>query len=174
MNVVLDSHFVRVPASGFALFFSIFELTRRAALRAKSSTYSLMQTSEARASAGEPLRRHAPRTAHALTLVSGGALAGLAYEVACRPWDVARKAVHIDRVASSVAQTHSVMEILSRKVREDGLLSFFHDPHHVTPHEDMKLTPLRRRLYSASRTLARVGPWGIGFLVWEAFGPGIS
>ena len=83
--------------------------------------------------------------------------------------------MHIDRVASADARAHSVVEILSRSLREDGLLSFFRDPHHhAISSEDMDLSPLRRRLYSASRTLARVGPWGIGFLVWEAFGPGIS
>ena len=160
---------------GFAIFFSIFELTRRAAIRVKSATQTMMQSTEARRSIDEPLRRHAPRTAHAVTLVSGGAFAGLAYEIACRPWDVARKIVHIDRVASSDTRAHSVVEILSRRLREDGLISFFRDPHHhPVPNEDMGLSPLRRRLYSASRTLARVGPWGIGFLVWEAFGPGIS
>ena len=67
------------------------------------------------------------------------------------------------------------METLCRRLREDGLLSFFRDPHHnAVPNDEAHLSPLRRRLYSASRTLARVGPWGIGFLVWEAFGPGIS
>ncbi|KAH9842717.1 uncharacterized protein C8Q71DRAFT_734085 [Rhodofomes roseus] len=158
---------------GFALFFSIFEITRRAALRAKKVTYRLTQSSEARRSTSEPLRKHAPRTAHAITLVTGGALAGLAYEMICRPWDVARKVVHTDRVASS-SQKHSALKILSQKLRQDGLLSFFRDPHHVASHEGMSMTPLRRRLYSTSRTVARVGPWGVGFLVWEAFGPGIS
>lgn len=134
-----------------------------------------MQSSEARRSIDEPLRRHAPRIAHAITLVSGGAFAGLAYEITCRPWDVARKVVHVDGVAASDARAHSVVEILSHRLRGDGLLSFFRNPHHHTvPDQDINLSPLRRRLYSASRTLARVGPWGIGFLVWEAFGPGIS
>ncbi|KAH9934686.1 uncharacterized protein B0H18DRAFT_977706 [Fomitopsis serialis] len=158
---------------GFALFFSIFEVTRRAAIKAKAATYRLTQTSEVRQSTSEPLRRHAPRTAHAVTLVTGGAFAGLAYEVACRPWDVARKVVHIDRVASP-SPKHSAVEIVLQRLRQDGPLSFFRDPYYVPPHEDTSLTPLRRRLYSASRTLARVGPWGVGFLAWEAFGPGIS
>ncbi|KAI0732093.1 hypothetical protein C8Q72DRAFT_818935 [Fomitopsis betulina] len=160
---------------GFAIFFSIFELTRRTATRVKSATQTVMQSSEARRSIDEPLRRHAPRIAHAITLVSGGAFAGLAYEITCRPWDVARKVVHVDGVAASDARAHSVVEILSHRLRGDGLLSFFRNPHHHTvPDQDINLSPLRRRLYSASRTLARVGPWGIGFLVWEAFGPGIS
>jgi len=121
----------------------------------------------------DSLRRHVPRVVHATTLVTGGAFAGLAYELTCRPWDVARKAVHVDRVRS-VSERHSVTVILLRKLQEDGLCSYFKDPNHVPHHEDLSTSLLRRRIYSASRTLARVGPWGIGFLVWEAFGPGIS
>jgi hypothetical protein len=30
------------------------------------------------------------------------------------------------------------------------------------------------RMYPFLRTLGRVGPWGVGFLVWEAYGPGIE
>jgi hypothetical protein len=31
----------------------------------------------------------------------------------------------------------------------------------------------RARLMGTARVLARVGPWGIGFLAWEMYGPGL-
>ncbi|CCL99327.1 uncharacterized protein FIBRA_01345 [Fibroporia radiculosa] len=158
---------------GFAVFFSIFELTRRAATETKTMTQDMISSSEAQNQVPGHLRSQIPRVAHATTLVTGGAIAGLAYEVVSRPWDMARKAVHIGRLAP-VSERHSVAMILVRRLREDGLKSFFEDTAHAIHHEDSSLSPLRRRLHSASRTLARVGPWGIGFLVWEAFGPGLS
>lgn len=157
--------------AGFAVFFSLFEITRGVAAKTRSASQEIVSSSSNRTS--ESLRRHVPRLVHATTLVAGGAIAGLAYELTCRPWDMARKAVHVDRL-SSTSERHSLVVILLRKLREDGLLSYFKDPNHVSHHEDLSTPLLRRRLYSASRTLARVGPWGIGFLVWEAFGPGIS
>ena len=117
------------------------------------------------------VRRHTPRVVHATTLVTGGAIAGLAYEMVCRPWDAARKAVHIDRLAPAHDQ-HSIPAILLRQAREQGVLSFFKNPVYVA--HDASTSPMRRRANAALRTLGRVGPWGVGFLVWEAFGPGIS
>ncbi|OCH86558.1 hypothetical protein OBBRIDRAFT_761133 [Obba rivulosa] len=153
---------------GFAVFFAIFDLTRRAALEMKTTVQSLVQKPDTQDSS---LRRHAPRIAHASTLVAGGVMAGLAYEVACRPWDAARKAVHIHQVTSS-SQKHSIVAILLQRIRQEGVLSYFRNPTHGS--HDTSVTAIRRRVYSAMRTLARVGPWGAGFLVWEAFGPGIS
>lgn len=98
-------------------------------------------------------------------------MAGLAYELSCRPWDVARKAVHIDRVVSTSGQ-HSALSILMRRVQDEGWLVFFKHP--VTHEHDTRGSLLHRRLHALGRTLARVGPWGIGFLAWEAFGPGLS
>lgn len=110
---------------------------------------------------------------HATTLVSGGVIAGLAYDLSSRPWDAARKAVHIDHVgASAGGRAHSFIHVILHKLQEDGPLSFFRNPAHVT--EDRSIPQLRRTLLAMGRTLARVGPWGIGFLVWEAYGPGIS
>ncbi|KAJ3551531.1 hypothetical protein NM688_g4648 [Phlebia brevispora] len=94
---------------GFAVFFSVFELTRRAAARAKSTSSALVQEGKFGSDAKDRLHRHTPRIVHAITLVTGGAIAGLAYEVCCRPWDAARKAVHVDRVVS--AEHHSVPSI---------------------------------------------------------------
>lgn len=148
---------------GFALFFTIFEFTRRVAQNTKAMA-------EAYTSSGHDAqriprwRKHTPRVVHAITLVSGGAGAGLAYEVASRPWDIARKAVDADRMRSP--QRHPIPLILLRKFRDEGWHSFF-----VNPAQTSHGTS---RGQSALRTLGRVGPWGVGFLVWEAFGPGIS
>lgn len=117
------------------------------------------------------VRKHTPRVVHASTLVAGGAIAGLAYEMASRPWDAMRKAVHHDRLAPPGKQ-HSIAGILLHMAREDGVRAFFANPAHV-PH-DPSASRMRRRLNAALRTLGRVGPWGVGFLVWEAFGPGLS
>ncbi|KAI0934235.1 hypothetical protein AcV5_006146 [Taiwanofungus camphoratus] len=155
---------------GFAVFFSIFELTRRAASKAKAASQDTLQLIH-RDTISDSFRRHVPRIVHATTLVAGGAVAGLAYELTCRPWDIARKTVHIHKL-NCVPERPSISVVLLQKIRDDGLLSYFRDQSHVS-HETSN-SSFRRRLYSAFRTLARVGPWGAGFLVWEAFGPGIS
>ena len=107
---------------------------------------------------------------HAITLVSGGAGAGLAYELVSRPWDVARKAVHIDRLIAG-REHHSIATILTRKLRDEGISSFFENPSPASHSGDTHATPAQRRLHSAIRILGRIGPWGIAFLVWETFGP---
>ncbi|PCH38143.1 hypothetical protein WOLCODRAFT_130711, partial [Wolfiporia cocos MD-104 SS10] len=138
---------------GFAVFFSIFELTRRVAMKTKSASQAIIISLSPGDRSSLSLRKHGPRVVHATTLVAGGAVAGLAYELMCRPWDVARKAVHIDRLGSHGGR-QSIAVILVRKLREDGLLSYFQDSTHVH-HEILSISPLRRRLHSASRTLAR-------------------
>lgn len=153
--------------AGFAIFFSIFEFTRRTATQAKmmAKQHLLNENKEYR-KLSKPLRRNTPRIVHALTLVAGGACAGLAYELASRPFDIARKTVHVDRITVPT-EHHSMTALLLRKVEAEGLTSFFANPH---PTRDGPSSHTRRVL----RTLARVGPWGVGFLVWEAFRPGAS
>ncbi|CDO72885.1 hypothetical protein BN946_scf185002.g70 [Trametes cinnabarina] len=148
---------VGVHNAGFSVFFAIFDVTRRCALAAKTYAQELLeQTSTADKEQGS-LRKHIPRIVHATSLVTGGAIAGLAYEVVCRPWDAARKAVHIDRLSPSGAQ-HSIPKIVSTKIRDDGMLSFFKNPSHV--HHDSGTSPMRRRLNTGLRTLGGVGPSG--------------
>ncbi|KAF8654245.1 hypothetical protein AX16_003766 [Volvariella volvacea WC 439] len=79
---------------GFAAFFTVFEITRRLAVGVKmfSSTLVVSATEE-----NSRLSHQVPRIAHALTLVSGGIAAGLAYEYVSIPWDQARKVVHTER-----------------------------------------------------------------------------
>lgn len=150
------------------MFFTIFELTRRTASQAKDiARQHLLDEAEVDRVRSRPFRRNVPRIVHAATLVVGGACAGLAYELASRPWDIARKTVHIDRVTAPTAH-HSIVVLLLRKVKDEGLSSFFVNPSH--PARDSPSSHTRRVL----RTLARVGPWGVCFLVWEAFRPGAS
>ncbi|KAI8998473.1 hypothetical protein BD414DRAFT_122326 [Trametes punicea] len=156
---------------GFAVFFAIFDITRRCAIEAKTFSQELLEHTPSADKKLGSFRKHTPRIVHATALVTGGAIAGLAYELVCRPWDAARKAVHIDRL-SPVHEQHSVLAIILRRMHEDGVLSFFKNAAHV--HHDPSTSPMRRRMNAALRTLGRVGPWGVGFLVWEAFGPGLS
>ncbi|KAI0093565.1 hypothetical protein BDY19DRAFT_982559 [Irpex rosettiformis] len=152
---------------GFAIFFAQFELTRRLASKVKNAARETL----ARRDRSRHVQSHTPRIVSAITLVTGGAVAGLLYEISCRPWDNARKAVHVDHVVA-LSQQHSVTSILLEKANRDGWTSFFKAPgEHV--HENYSST-LRRRIHTLLRTVARVGPWGVGFLAWEAFGPGLS
>lgn len=152
--------------AGFAIFFTIFEMTRRLAAEVKSITYERVMRRDGHGTA----QNHIPRIANAVTLVTGGAVAGLAYELVCRPWDVARKAMHVDHVLA--IQDHSVASVLIQKARQEGWSSFFRAPGGHA-HETYA-TPAHRRVHTLLRTLGRVGPWGVGFLAWEAFGPGLS
>jgi hypothetical protein len=145
----------------------VFELTRRVATRAKnfSREYTAPDGSH------KSIQNHLPRIVSAVTLVTGGAVAGLAYELSCRPWDNARKAVHVDYVTTTT-ERHSVASILLAKIKRDGWTSVFKAPGgHV---HEVDTSKMRRRVHTVLRTLARVGPWGVGFLAWEAFGPGLS
>jgi hypothetical protein len=116
------------------------------------------------------VRRHTPRVVHALTLVAGGAIAGLAYEMVSRPLDIARRAVYLDRV--NTHGYHSVTRTLLHQVKNEGIFSFFIDP--SAQLKDSTAQVSRPKLYAFLRTLGRVGPWGCGFLVWEAVGPGLA
>ncbi|KAH7889837.1 mitochondrial carrier domain-containing protein [Phlebopus sp. FC_14] len=158
---------------GFAAFFIIFETTRNFAIRIKNETQATLQ--RLRCTDERRYNRHLPRLAHAVTLVGGGALAGLTYEVLCRPWDVARRVVQLEKTLPSHSRNKpSPFPALLRKAKEDGIMGFFRD-HSAVLHDPLEFrSKSRRRIASALRTLARVGPWGVGFLVWEAFGPGLA
>jgi len=148
---------------GFAAFFAIFDITRRVA----TTTQAAVQDITLGVTEGEqPFKRHFPRFVHGITLVTGGVFAGLAYEFVSRPWDLARRAVPLDRGRRSAAL------IIFQKFRDDGAIAFFRDP---SPHTASIHSPNKhRRLRSTLRTLARVGPWGFGFLAWEAFGNSLN
>ena len=86
--------------------------------------------------------------------------AGLAYELTCRPFDIARRAIYLDRIE----KTEPSYRIIQRRIMEDGIKSFFQANIISHPEQPTKWTGMLR-------TIGRVGPWGIGFLVWEAYGP---
>jgi len=158
------------------VFFTIFEVTRHAARELKLYSLGLVQPFKV-ADASRPataIERHLPRVVHGCTLVAGGATAGLAYEVVCRPWDVTRRLAHLEQVEARAAQRprRYLIDSIARKIHDDGLLSFFRGA--AGKEEGTLSSPRYQKLLVAARTLGRVGPWGVAFLVWETFGPGIS
>ncbi|KAL0947418.1 hypothetical protein HGRIS_013530 [Hohenbuehelia grisea] len=155
---------------GFAAFFTIFDVTRRVAANVKTSSQTILDYAESDDSSWQSFKRNFPRTVHGVILVTGGVLAGLAYELVSRPFDAARRAVKVEGVVHSDAN-YSPTSALLQKIRDDGPLSFFRDPS-AAHHEHVSGTRHEyKRLYTVLRTLGRVGPWGVGFLVWEAYGP---
>ncbi|KIM87543.1 hypothetical protein PILCRDRAFT_95783 [Piloderma croceum F 1598] len=158
---------------GFATFFAIFEITRRGASRTKFALQNVIESWKFGGSRTQSVKRHFPRIVHGITLVSGGVIAGIAYEVVSRPFDVARKVVQQDRIAYPRGRSPGMVTVM-QKVRQDGFLVFFRDSFGADHSVKSPGSAGSRRIYAALRTLARVGPWGIGFLVWEAFGPGLS
>ncbi|KAF9458672.1 hypothetical protein BDZ94DRAFT_1313087 [Collybia nuda] len=152
---------------GFAFFFSIFEVTRRVALRAKTTSFVLLNGGGGENIAGERSSFGCvfPRVIHCGALITGGVVAGLAYEIAARPWDVARRTVHLE--AMKTTNSTCAWTIVMHKLQRDGIRSFFEL--HFLAH-DRNTSTTRRKLHGVFRTLGRVGPWGIGFLVWEIYG----
>lgn len=148
--------------TGFAAFFTIFEISRQLANEARVTIRRLPVDDQDK---DDP---HPGRIAYATTLVTGGAVAGLCYELVGRPWDNAR---HLARLSQLAPHDHptTIPQLLLKKLRDDGALSFFRDPH-ALPVPTVYENVWKQRFYTASRTLARVGPWGVGFLVWEAYG----
>jgi hypothetical protein len=159
---------------GFSAFFALFEVTRRVAKELKLYSLELVQPFKvADASRPTAIERHVPRVVHGFTLVAGGATAGLAYEVVCRPWDATRRLAHIEQIQACTAHRprRYLIDSIARKIHDDGLLSFFRDA--AGKEEGTLSSPRNQKLLVAARTLGRVGPWGVAFLVWETFGSGI-
>ncbi|KII88668.1 hypothetical protein PLICRDRAFT_633084 [Plicaturopsis crispa FD-325 SS-3] len=158
---------------GFAAFFTVFEITRRIAVQTREASQGIVAQrftlffgeDETRL---QHIRRHFPRTVYGLTLVTGGVIAGLSYELVSRPFDFARKAIHLETVTHA-PKDRSVIRSMRHLIEEEGVSAFFKDPSVIASGEGK---PSKGR--AALRTLGRVGPWGLGFLVWEAFGPGLS
>ena len=126
-------------------------------------------------------KKTAARTVHGVTLVTGGVVAGLGYEMVCRPFDNTRRLVYLDdqhKRADSMAshkpprpetRIHVVGRVVLEKLNEDGPASFFRNPQ-PTAHAS---TGPNTWVYAGLRTLTRLGPWGVGFLVWEFMGGGL-
>ncbi|KAJ7702306.1 hypothetical protein B0H17DRAFT_1157479 [Mycena rosella] len=155
--------------TGFAAFFAIFEVTRRIALKIKALSQDAMRSVESGSGQGKSFRNHVPQLANGVTLVTGGVVAGLSYEVIGRPWEVARQAVRLRVVTSQ--EYRSPLVLIARKIQQEGFLCLFRDS---TVVNSPPVAGSYRRIYSVLRTLARVGPWGLAFLIFQAYdsGPG--
>jgi len=193
---------INIPL-GFALFFSIFELSRKAASDVASLTVKELETLRGMLPNPKPpsdkARNTASRVAQGVTLVSGGVVAGLGYEVVCRPFDNARRLVYLEDVrrrgvdsSSSDAgappdslgsrrggtkpETRSriVTRVILQKIKKDGVLYFFSNPQQVTHVPDGAVSRATRGMYAVLKTLGRVGPWGVGFLLYESLGGNLT
>ncbi|KAJ6488587.1 hypothetical protein C8R47DRAFT_1177349 [Mycena vitilis] len=156
--------------TGFAAFFAVFEITRRIALKIKAATQAATPSVETTPGRDSFRKTHLPHFLHGVTLVSGGVIAGLSYEVIGRPWDVARHAARLNLL--NTQEYHSPLVLLTRKIQQEGFRSLFRDPTAV-PHGPSPKDGYMR-IYGVLRTLARVGPWGVGFLVYQAYDAGLN
>ncbi|KAJ8517310.1 hypothetical protein ONZ45_g5483 [Pleurotus djamor] len=119
-------------ACGFAAFFAVFDVTRRMATEVESASRDFANKSDQSDIEDQPapFTRHVPRTMRGLTLVSGGVIAGLAYEFS--PW-----------------------RALLHKVEEEGFLYLFRDPASVHYEHTSGTHHKYKRLSAMLRTLGR-------------------
>ncbi|KAF4614937.1 hypothetical protein D9613_002932 [Agrocybe pediades] len=154
---------------GFSAFFTIFELSRRAGSAAKTYTTDLLATMTSISDTDRLIYRRMPAIVNGAVLVTGGVVAGVTYEFVGRPWDWARRTIHIGRVPTPKVQQPPLL-VIRQKIHQDGVLSLFQNPAVSTrPAESSAF-----RWDRVVRAAGRVGPWGVGFLVWEAYGPGLA
>lgn len=105
--------------------------------------------------------------------VAGGVVAGLAYELIARPFDIARRTVHHSHLVTT-SSASSVVAVLKVKIHEEGFMALFRGAETASDLHARQGSRTKRNINSMLRLLARVGPWGVGFLIFEAFGPGLS
>lgn len=168
INLVWRLDMSIITCAGFAVFFTIFEFTRRIASQLKSASAVFATNQDL------PRSTKGPKVIHGTTLVAGGVVAGLAYEFTGRPFDIARRTVHTYEITHSsatrpnfVRRTTNIVHALKAKVDEEGPRVFFRLSSDERTASALS-TPWRQRLFSTLRILGRVGPWGIGFLIWES------
>ncbi|KAG8947280.1 hypothetical protein FRC04_010856 [Tulasnella sp. 424] len=129
------------------------------------------------------------RVGHGIVLVGGGVAAGLGYEFAGRPFDNARRIVHEQRLHSEARSSRRplpitapvqdpssfrlIMRIVIAHIREHGVMSLLQNTAGgaAAASADAGRSPGYRRAVIALRALGRLGPWGVGFLMWEGFAP---
>ncbi|KAJ6606489.1 hypothetical protein DFH09DRAFT_1269429 [Mycena vulgaris] len=153
---------MKVSMTGFAAFFAIFEITRRIALKIRDVvSHNVTRSVESRGGRGTSFKNHLPQFVHGMTLVTGGVIAGLSYEVIGRPWEVTRQAVRLNVVTKQ--EYHSPLVLVAQKIQQEGFLCLFRDPNAASADSPASGHP---RIYSVLRTLARVGPWGANSCTW--------
>ncbi|RXW24892.1 hypothetical protein EST38_g984 [Candolleomyces aberdarensis] len=144
----------------FSAFFAIFEITRRASSSLKNSAQDLCN----RSSIDRNKLASVPKIVNAVALVGGGVLAGLVYEAVCQPWDRIRRIIYLHRFDNPHGP-QSIPAVLTQAIREEGLLTLVRDPlAHGVPPVHPQPTSIPPWVSNVAKTLARVGPWGIGFL----------
>ena len=182
-NLIIITYFILKKA--FAVFFAIFDISRRTAARARSLAEHFSNTST---HLTPSIKAHVPGIVHSTSIVTGGLLAGLSYEFVCRPFDVARRYISISAAAIE-DQRHrphrhrlhsTTINVLVDKLKTEGLRSFFRPPTLLSSssRSSGQSSPKPAYAYTYTytwwlRMLGRVGPWGVAFLAWENFGPGV-
>lgn len=128
------------------------------------------------------------RVGHGVVLVAGGVAAGLGYELAARPFDNARRIVHEQRIHAETKASRPlpvtapvkdprsfwpIMRIVVAHIKEHGIMSLLQNTAAgaAAASTDAGRSPGYRRAVIALRALGRLGPWGVGFLMWEGFAP---
>ncbi|KAJ7445704.1 hypothetical protein B0H11DRAFT_2203277, partial [Mycena galericulata] len=94
---------LKLSLAGFAVFFAIFDLTRRMGLRVKA------MSDDATRSVESPKLLQKP---------SSPVIAGLSYEVIGRPWDAARRAVRLNFVTNQ--EYRSPLVLVTHKIQQEG------------------------------------------------------
>ncbi|KAJ7724084.1 hypothetical protein DFH07DRAFT_946424 [Mycena maculata] len=143
--------------TGFAVFFAIFDITRRIAVEIKTITNDAMckvNPRQVNSRGSFKNENHLPQFLHGMTLVAGGVIAGLSYEVIGRPWDVARQAARLNLITKQ--EYRSPFLLVTDKIRHEGFLCLFRDPTVGSVDSPTTSGGSRRRIYNVLRTLARV------------------
>ncbi|KAH6918719.1 hypothetical protein BKA70DRAFT_1136913 [Coprinopsis sp. MPI-PUGE-AT-0042] len=143
----------------FGAFFAVFEITRQLSSAVAS------QSSERLEQYGLTRSKSISKVLNACTLVTGGVIAGLVYESVSRPFDRVRRIVETHSAEPPHSGTRSMVALVREAIRQEGLGTLYREPVASVPSS---------WLVRCGRTLARVGPWGIGFLVWESYGSGLN
>ncbi|KAG8870910.1 hypothetical protein FRB97_009260 [Tulasnella sp. 331] len=181
---------------GFAVFFTIFEGTRQAAVAAvrfldypnPNVAAPVIKTSnqqqwrkpvsdddddhrddfERLDTSLVPSLPPKARLAHGIILVSGGVLAGLGFEFSARPFDNARR---ISRINTDLTTWRGRALVIAEYVKHHGLMNALFRPPDGSSSSATEPVIGRalweRRAFMMLKALGRLGPWGIGFLLWE-------
>lgn len=75
--------------------------------------------------------------------------------------------IRLERYQNPSHSGESPFTLLTRIATRDGIGVFFRST-------TSTVTESRTKYHRILRTMGRVGPWGVGFLVWEICGPGLS
>ncbi|KAG9040250.1 hypothetical protein FRB95_000179 [Tulasnella sp. JGI-2019a] len=168
---------------GFAVFFTIFETTRQTASTAvryldypNPATIKPVTTNpkfqdddfEKVDTSIVPSLPQKARLAHGTILVSGGVLAGLGFEYSARPFDNARRIARTSAFSNTWSgRAFAVVEYVKQHGVRDALFRSPVGPPSSSAEPVVGTAAWQRRALMALGVLGRLGPWGVGFLLWE-------